>query len=796
MRARRKDQRKTKPPKKAAVWPAILFAIAAVVWTTMMMASLKWRFLDGFVVGSWHGRIGIDFFQIPRGYDNLLLGNSIFCTDVGVYGPYATPYLYHPLVAVAVGPWTEPLAPWTAFRLFVGVSLGLLLLSAWLLSSAQKTPAYRGFAYFALLCSLPTYLMLWNAQAHVLLVVAVALILSGLMRLEQEPQWEQRYCRWIQLGLVIALLSKPVVVLMLPVLFLLPETRRKLLLPLAVYAMVSLLFLLVGGLNPGGYNGIHWLNIIHAGSSPKQILNWLTPGEYDLLRDHGLYSLPIFVDRLAGCAVCSLVFKLPLVAVLVMSLSPLVLAERAQRLRAAIVTVSLCILSHFLCYYPVQEYHYTTLLPVLPVLLWLWQRERVPRLRGLLLTSFVVSLMVFMPTPCFLAPKQPERFQAISLLQRVVPVLVAFLCLTVYGIAFTWLGRRRPRLIPTQIIHQLWPALRLAGAFGILFGGVLAAAYSTVPRRLFSAPAKWTSQDLAEHYEDMITQLQRTVKTNPELAEAHNKLGYALANGGRSDEALAQYRQALELKPDFVEAHCNLGDVFLRLGRFDEAVAQYWKAIELKPDLAEAHNNLGDALVARGQLDAAVVHYRKALESNPDYAVTHYNLGNVLARQGRADEALAQYRQALEIDPDYAAANNNLGIALARRGQFDEAASHFRRAVELQPNNVDFQRNSASLLATCPEAALRNGAAAIEHAQQANQLSGGRRPEVLNTLAAAYAEAGRFPESLTAARKALELATQQDNHALVEVLRARIALYEAGKPYHQTSSASAPPPKP
>ena len=297
MRARVSDQHKTKPPKKAAVWPAILFATAAVAWTAAMVASLHWRFLDRFVIGAWHGLIGINFFQVPRGYDNLLIGNSIFLTDTGTYGPYATPYYNHPLVAVAIGPWTAPLAPWTAYGLFVGVSLGLLLLSAWLLASAFQTPACRGFVYFALFCSLPTYLMLWNAQAHVLLVVAVALVLGGLMRLEQEPQSEKRYCRWIQLGLLVALLSKPVVVLMLPVLFLLPETRRKLLLPLAVYAVVSLLFLLVRGLNPGGYNGLHWLNIMNVASSPMQFANGLVPRVVDLRKYYWLYSLPIFVAQ-------------------------------------------------------------------------------------------------------------------------------------------------------------------------------------------------------------------------------------------------------------------------------------------------------------------------------------------------------------------------------------------------------------------------------------------------------------------------------------------------------------------
>ncbi len=58
---------------------------------------------------------------------------------------------------------------------------------------------------------------------------------------------------------------------------------------------------------------------------------------------------------------------------------------------------------------------------------------------------------------------------------------------------------------------------------------------------------------------------------------------------------------------------------------------------------------------------------------------------------------------------------------------------------------------------------------------------------MLDTMAAAYAEAGRFPEAMATARQALELARQQNNQALLEGLRARIARYEAGKPFHEAS---------
>jgi tetratricopeptide (TPR) repeat protein len=179
------------------------------------------------------------------------------------------------------------------------------------------------------------------------------------------------------------------------------------------------------------------------------------------------------------------------------------------------------------------------------------------------------------------------------------------------------------------------------------------------------------------------------------------------------------------------------------------------------------------------------------VDINPNFTEARCNLGSACTRLNRLDEAIAQYQKALDIQPDYAKVCGNLGNVLVRLGRFGEALAQFRRAVELKPDDADAQNNLAWLLATCPVDSLRNGAAAIEHAQRANQLCGGRRADVLGTLAAAYAEAGRFPEALAASRKALELATQQNHRAWVAALRARIALYEAGKPFRQVLPAPA-----
>ena len=102
-----------------------------------------------------------------------------------------------------------------------------------------------------------------------------------------------------------------------------------------------------------------------------------------------------------------------------------------------------------------------------------------------------------------------------------------------------------------------------------------------------------------------------------------------------------------------------------------------------------------------------------------------------------------------------------------------------------QPNDVTLLNDTAWLLATNPNASIRNGPQAVEYAQRAARLSGGREPAILGTLAAAYAEAGRFPEAVQAARTAIELARQQNQRAMVESIQAKLKLYEAGTPFRE-----------
>ncbi len=307
---------------------------------------------------------------------------------------------------------------------------------------------------------------------------------------------------------------------------------------------------------------------------------------------------------------------------------------------------------------------------------------------------------------------------------------------------------------------------------------------------------------------------------------AHVNLGVALHDQGRLDEAIDQYHDALAIKPHDVMAHNHLGVALRDQGHAAEAIAEFRHALAIDPNCAAAHNNLGAILAEGGQVNEAIEHYRKAIEVNPSHASAHYNLANALARQSRYEEAMAEFQKSLDINSNSAEAHHNLGLFLAGAGQFDEAIAHFRTALQLkptlinarrtlavvlahhgkipeaiaewsellrlQPDDVPALRELAWLLATSPAASHRNGSRAVQLAERAAELTADRDPAVLDALAAAYAEAGRFSEAVQTARHALELAARQNQQTLAESVRARLSLYEARAPFHEGSRPYTP----
>ena len=293
---------------------------------------------------------------------------------------------------------------------------------------------------------------------------------------------------------------------------------------------------------------------------------------------------------------------------------------------------------------------------------------------------------------------------------------------------------------------------------------------------------------------------RQALELNADDEFAHRKLATVLMMTGHREEAAAhlrkatelQLRAALEADPTSARAHNDLGVLLVETGRVEKALAQFEKAVALKPDFAAARANLGGAFEKLGKLDEALAELRKAIESDARYAPAHYQLGLVLSRRGDAQGALAEWRSALEIDPKYAEAHDSLGDALDAQGRTAEALEHWRAAIELEPNDAKALRRAAWVLATSPDAAIRNGGEALQFAVRAVELSAGKDARVLDTLAAAYAEKGQFTDAALTERRAEARAIEENQSALAEEIKGRVALYEAERAFREDGAREGP----
>jgi len=291
-------------------------------------------------------------------------------------------------------------------------------------------------------------------------------------------------------------------------------------------------------------------------------------------------------------------------------------------------------------------------------------------------------------------------------------------------------------------------------------------------------------QFLLDHgrLDEAIDQFQIALNIAPKYPLARTNLGIALAKKGRIDEAIAHLQTVLEDYPNDAKAQYNLGTALAKKGDSQSAIAAYEKALSIQSPYPSAHYNLGMALDDSGRIDEAIAHYQEAVQEDPHFAEAYYLLGNDLFRKSRIDDAIASYERALQSRPAYPEVENNIGLALLKEGRPGEAIAHWENAVANESDFVAALNNLAWVLAAFPEASIRNGEKALRLADRANQLSGSKDPAVLRTLAAAYAENGRFTEATATAESGLQLANTQGDSALAKIFEGDLAHYRANTP--------------
>jgi tetratricopeptide (TPR) repeat protein len=272
----------------------------------------------------------------------------------------------------------------------------------------------------------------------------------------------------------------------------------------------------------------------------------------------------------------------------------------------------------------------------------------------------------------------------------------------------------------------------------------------------------------------------------PESAVAYTLLAIELWRRGDWPAALVAANRAIDINPNSAWAHEWLGIVLLAKKDLPGADAAFQKAAELAGDTSPLWH-VGEALRFEGDGAAAADAYRKAADREGT-AAAFRRLGGCLrdlkdepGAVAAFQRAIELYQRAIDLDPGDFQARHGLGQVLQQQGRYAEAEQAYLGAIKAQPASAPAYNSLARLLATCPDDKARDGKRAVEYATTACERTGWQDPLCLDTLAAAYAEAGRFDEAVRYQTRALDDPALKGD--LRTVARQRLELYRQKKPF-------------
>ena len=248
------------------------------------------------------------------------------------------------------------------------------------------------------------------------------------------------------------------------------------------------------------------------------------------------------------------------------------------------------------------------------------------------------------------------------------------------------------------------------------------------------------------------------------------------------------FRDTLAKNPAAADAHNDLGVIFAKRQNYAEALAHFLAAVQSDPDNAGAQSNLGQALAMNGKFAEAEPHFLAAIKLKRNDPQPHKRFADALRQQGRNPEAIVQLQTALCLKPDIQT-RLDLAEMFYQTGNSSQAMDHFRKALSTRPDLPEPLNNLAWILATSPDDTLRNGTEAVQCAERACNLTSFKQTGMVSTLAAAYAEAGRFPEAVNTAETAVRLATANGETHLADINNQLLPLYRAGVAYHERPAA-------
>jgi tetratricopeptide (TPR) repeat protein len=313
----------------------------------------------------------------------------------------------------------------------------------------------------------------------------------------------------------------------------------------------------------------------------------------------------------------------------------------------------------------------------------------------------------------------------------------------------------------------------------------------------------WFAKESAVLLDDAIPYFTDRLRGNGRDALAYAHRGRAWQEKGELERALQDYDDAIRAgteadEPRFGPLGLRLfsrrvvtstpqaswfrgrGVIYDRKGEPDKAIREFSEAVRLSP--ADPLTYVDRGIVYKGlkNYDKASADYGEAIRLDPQWASAYFNRGNLFKTRKEYDRALADYSAAIRLDPKDPDAYFNRASTYRTTKQYAKAASDWSEVIRLDPHDAEAHDRLGWLLATCPDARVRDGQKAVDLAGTACDLTEGKSASCLATLAAAFAETGRFDLAIKWQRRALESREYEREEG--PSARRRLQLFEDRRP--------------
>lgn len=282
-----------------------------------------------------------------------------------------------------------------------------------------------------------------------------------------------------------------------------------------------------------------------------------------------------------------------------------------------------------------------------------------------------------------------------------------------------------------------------------------------------------------EHYDQLLAE-------RPDLAQqVLVKRATALINLGRKDDARSDFERAIAADPENPEPRLRFAEALDYFGETARAATQRKRAAELMEAGHRAAQTLAEEglrLSRQGDYEGALANYRQALAAAPDANAVRYQIAAVLGHLGRCAEALGEFRKVIETESRHQAARRGEIACLILSARYGEARVRLNEALQLFPRDAQLAHTQARMMATVPDARVRDGRLALAVAQKLYEVMK-ENPRIRETLAMALAEAGQYDAAIAVQRALVAEAESGGWSGLLPTLEAALAAYEGGRPW-------------